>query len=626
MGNNAWAFPDVDDDNAPDQQIAASSGLTWGYASPLDSTDAANACSPEFPCTWRAGAPFSWQGNVAADAEQVYHFLNAFHDHLLAAPIGFTEAAGNFQVANSSGQGRDGDPVVANVLDGADTRANKPGLPDGNHVYNANMFTPPDGSPPLMQMYLFPSIPGAGIPSTTGGDDASVVYHEYTHGLSNRLVTFADGGGAVNSAQAAAMGEAWSDFYAMDFLVSQGFEVDGSGADVIVGRYVGGGRPDFIRFEPIDCKVNVSDPSCPGGFSSGAGGYTYGDFGHVATGPEVHSDGEIWAQTLWDLRSALGSTTTLTLVTRGMELTPPEPSFLDARNAILEADQVAFGGAHTDQLWQIFARRGMGFFAIAINGGDVAPVEDFSTPPTCPGACGSVSGTVVDARTGKPVAGVNVAVAGHASGFLGDLADETGGNGAFSIEDVPFHTYVVTVQSEAHETVRADVKVNGSETVAIELTRDWASLAGGATLTRFTGPDYAPFCGPEFAWDTSLGSGWGSDHPDFDGGGTTGPRVNVVKLPRAIDISSFGFATNGTCGDGPEAAVRVFTIKTKTANGSWATAYQRSASLELGVFHKLKPEKGASKKVRFVKLIMKDNYGDPLFMDMLELSVRGAPA
>ncbi len=625
-GNNAWTFPDVDDDNAPDQQIPASSGLTWGYPAPLDTTDATNACSPEFPCTWRAGAPFSWQGNVAADAEQVYHFLNAFHDHLLAAPIGFTEAAGNFQLDNGSGQGRGGDPVVANVLDGADTRANKPGLPDGNHVYNANMFTPPDGNPPLMQMYLFPAIPGAGIPSTTGGDDASVVYHEYTHGLSNRLVTFADGGGAVNSAQAAAMGEAWSDFYAMDFLVSQGLDVDAAGADVIVGRYVGGGRPDFIRFEPMDCKVNVSDPSCPGGVGTGPGGYTYGDFGHVFTGPEVHSDGEIWGQTLWDIRSALGSSTALTLVTRAMELSPPEPSFLDERNAILEADLVAFGGLHADQLWQLFAHRGMGFFAIAVDGSDIAPVEDFSVPPTCPVGCGSVSGKVVDSQTGKPVSGVNVVIAGHASGFLGDLADVTNGGGAFSIDDVPFHTYVVTVESDEHETVRVDVKVNGTETVQIDLTRDWASLAGGATLKKFTGPDYSPACGPAFAWDTSLSNGWGSDHPDFDGSGTTGPRTNVVKLPRAIDVSAFGFATNGTCGDGPEAAVRVFEIQTKTKNGSWETAVVRSKSLELGVLKTLKLNKGTKKNVRFVKLIMKDNYGDPLFMDMLELSVRGVPA
>lgn len=626
FGNNAWTWPDVDDDDSPDREIPATSGLDWSYPAPLDTTDEDNACSGAFPCTWRRDVPFSWRANVESDAVQVYHYLNAFHDHLLASPIGFTEAAGNFQVDNLGGLGLGGDPVVANVMDGADTRTNTPGLPDSNHTYNANMFTPADGSPPLMQMYLFPAIANAGIPSTTGGDDASVVYHEYTHGLSNRLVTFADGGGALNSAQAGAMGEAWSDFYAMDFLVSQGFAADTTAADVIVGRYVGGGRPDFIRTEAIDCTVFVITPNCQGGFATGPGGYTYGDFGHVSPGPEVHSDGEIWVQTLWDLRTALGSDVTLALVTRGMELSPPEPSFLDMRNAILQADLIAFGGAHTNQLWELFAHRGMGFFAIAIDGDDVEPVEDLGTPPECPTDCGSVAGTVTDSQTGAPVIGVGVAIAGHASGFLGDLADVTDAQGEFSIGDVPFHDYVVTVQSDEHDAVRIDVTVDGPENVQIDLKRDWASLAGGATLRTFTGPDYSPSCGPDSAWDASLGTGWRSDHPDVDASGSRGPRSNVLKLPRAIDISTFGFATDGTCGDGSEAAVKVFEIQTRTSDGPWETAYERTQKLELGVMHTLKPNKGTKRNVRFIRLIMKKNYGDPRFMDMLELSVRGVPA
>jgi extracellular elastinolytic metalloproteinase len=64
-----------------------------------------------------------------------------FHDHLLAAPIGFTRAAGNFET-------RDGDPVQANDLDGANTDN---GLPDGDHVDNANMSTPPDETSPTMR-------------------------------------------------------------------------------------------------------------------------------------------------------------------------------------------------------------------------------------------------------------------------------------------------------------------------------------------------------------------------------------------------------------------------------------------------------------------------------------------
>ena len=81
------------------------------------------------------------------------------------------------------------------------------------------MNTPPDGQSPRMQMYLFA---GASVPSVNGGDEASIVYHEYTHGLSNRLVTDGSGVGALNTAQAGAMGEAWSDWYALDFLVSRG--------------------------------------------------------------------------------------------------------------------------------------------------------------------------------------------------------------------------------------------------------------------------------------------------------------------------------------------------------------------------------------------------------------------
>ena len=43
----------------------------------------------------------------------------------------------------------------------------------------------------------------------------------------------------------------------------------------------------------------VPMPRAPG---AGPGGYTYGDFGKIAGGPEVHADGEIWLETLWDLR------------------------------------------------------------------------------------------------------------------------------------------------------------------------------------------------------------------------------------------------------------------------------------------------------------------------------------
>ena len=84
-----------------------------------------------------------------------------------------------------------------------------------------------------MQMYLQHQ-PGTSYPDgdpfspTNVGDEADTVYHEYTHGLSNRLVVDP---GRLHSGrvQAGAMGEAWGDWYAMDYLVSQGLQRDTAG-------------------------------------------------------------------------------------------------------------------------------------------------------------------------------------------------------------------------------------------------------------------------------------------------------------------------------------------------------------------------------------------------------------
>ena len=134
------------------------------------------------------------------------------------------------------------------------------GLPDGSHIDNANMSTPPDGQAPTMQMYLQHQ-PGTSYPDedpfspTNVGDEADTVYHEYTHGLSNRLVVDAAGNSTLGEVQAGAMGEAWSDWYAMDYLVDQGLQADRRGtADIVLFQYDGAGAA-VDRTEPLDCKV-----------------------------------------------------------------------------------------------------------------------------------------------------------------------------------------------------------------------------------------------------------------------------------------------------------------------------------------------------------------------------------
>ena len=95
-----------------------------------------------------------------------------------------------------------------------------------------------------------------------------------------------DGAGALNGFQSGAMGEAWSDWYAKDFLARQGLELDDPATDgeVYMGEYSDGER-GLIRTEALDCKVAADAEACPGGIDAngdgepetGPGGYTYGD-------------------------------------------------------------------------------------------------------------------------------------------------------------------------------------------------------------------------------------------------------------------------------------------------------------------------------------------------------------
>src|SRR5262249_17173127 len=82
---------------------------------------------------------------------------------------------------------------------------------------------------------------------------------------------------------------------------------------------------------------------------------------------EVHNQGEVWCVALWEARANLinklgwsnGNQLVLQLVTDGMNLSPANPTFLQARDAILQADLVNNSGTNRAELWAAFAKRGM---------------------------------------------------------------------------------------------------------------------------------------------------------------------------------------------------------------------------------------------------------------------------
>ncbi len=633
-GPNTRVFSDWNDNDASDSSSGVGGNeetdptLSWSFN---DYTHAAGLCAPTYTsrCSWDStdNGPFpqppGWYVNRRQNAIQVFYFVNRFHDHLQDDPdIAWTTQ--NFE---------GGDKVVAHAGDGADTGAAGQFLglhmPNVNHVNNANMFTPPDGHSPIMQMYLFTSFTGNintdPTPDVNGGDDATVVYHEYAHGLSNRLITYADGWGALDSFQSGAMGEAWSDWYAMDFLVGEGFAPNtGAAGDVKLDRYVGNNRPT-LRTEGLDCLVAPATSACPGGDSTGSqGGYTYGDMGRIwSGGPEVHADGEIWAQTLWALRQAVGVGDTRFLVTEAMRLSPRNPSFLDMRNAILQANQVGILGGRADReatIWQVFAGRGMGFFAATEDADDTAPIESFALPPDPADGVGSLAGVVTDEDTGQPLAGVKVGFAGL------ELSDTTDALGQYAIAGVPVGTYPQVVASKTgyDRDVSSNVGiVADTESVAdFVVRRDWAAYDGGGRIHAFTGPNFTAYgCGPAHAIDQSQGTGWSTIRPNIP---PTGARSITVKLSAYVDVSSFAVDPGAICGDPDSASAQGYKIETSktAASGSWTVV--KTGSFTLGQAHQLNAVPISLRKaVRYVRFTITSNHGDAQYMDLAELVVYG---
>jgi hypothetical protein len=614
-GPSAHAYLDVNSDNVAEEVGPSStSPATWDYPRTAFSYGAGGCPAGPYHCAWNHTVAGSWGANKNQSATQLFYYVNTFHDHLAASPIGFNAAAGNFEGA---------DPLLAEADDGAAGPGN---LPDASHRNNANMFTPPDGFSPRMQMYLF-SPPS--FPAVNGADDASVVYHEYTHGLSSRLVTDANGFQALSSAQAGAMGEGWSDWYAMDYLVGSGLSPDTTDeGDVTLDRYVGTSL-GFLRTEGLDCPVGSLSSSCPGTSPAGSGGYTYGDFGRIFGFPEVHADGEIWGQTLWDLRTALAgldATAARRLVTRAMELSPPEPSFLDMRNAILQADTVA-GGTFRDLIWQVFADRGMGYFASSVDSGDAAPVESFSLPPAPGGPTGSLGGTVTDFDSGSPIAGARVGVAGHDSGFAGGLGADTRAAGDYAVFGIPAGSYprvLATKPGYDRQVLNSVPIAAGTRTTRnFMLRRDYASLAGGSAVVAHTGPNYSGFgCGPAAAFDQSFSTGWSTDIAG-------GPKSVTVRLPIPINIIDFAIDPGAVCGDDDTASLGQFSIATSpdgvNFTASAAGTFTAASNHQL---NRVRPS-GGTARVRFVRLTLHTSQSSAgagaQFMDVSELEVYGLP-
>jgi hypothetical protein len=395
FGNNADAYVDRDLDFGPDNpRPAAGSARNFNPAMDL-SRD-----------------PRSYGD---ASAVQLFYRANWFHDRMYK--LGFTEAAGNFQVTNFNRGGLDLDPVICLSQAGSDV-----GLTD-----NSAFMPAPDGIPGYCLMFTF-TYPN---PDRDGSLDQEVVIHELTHGMTDRLL---GQGVGISALQSAGMGEGWSDFYAMALLSE---EKDDVNAVYATGGYVtdnyGGLTENYyygirrypystdmsknpLTFKDIDPTAASVHPGIPTSPLLGGG-----------PADEVHNMGEIWCMALWEVRANIlqkigwkqGNQVVLQLVTDGLKLAPANATYLEARDAIIQADQLLTGGSFYDEIWIGFAKRGMGYGAeCPTSDTTVGVVESFEPPPDV--AIGTPDG-ILEVRV-TPASG-SVIFAGDVNPFYVKVGD-----------------------------------------------------------------------------------------------------------------------------------------------------------------------------------------------------------
>ena len=124
---------------------------------------------------------------------------------------------------NNFGKNQDGqnDPETGNTQAGAVSG----GAPSYLGRDNANQITLQDGVAPITNMYLWQPIAGAFYAPCVDGDyDMSIIGHEYTHMISNRMVGGPDS--SLTGHQAGSMGESWSDLTAVEYLHENGYAAD----------------------------------------------------------------------------------------------------------------------------------------------------------------------------------------------------------------------------------------------------------------------------------------------------------------------------------------------------------------------------------------------------------------
>ena len=427
-------------------------------------------------------------GNDAdIDAAITHLFVTHNRLHDFSYFLGYTEVNSNMQLKNfgNTQPARENDPEIGNVQAGAISG----GYPSYLGRDNANQITLQDGVPGITNQYLFQPIVGALYsPCVDGSMDVGIVGHEYTHGISNRMVAGPDAGLSDGS-----LGESWSDQVAAEYLFEFGYVPTVDEDPTAVGIYATQNKQVAIR--------NYSLANNP---------LNYSNVGYDTGGPEVHSDGEVWNAVNWDVRQALidkynaqypytdmvrqkacaegkfnpencpGNRRWIQLMFDAF-LLQGTTNMLIARDAMLSADVARFGGANQAEIWRAFAKRGFG--KDATSGANNNGNPNFDSLIDTNEATITFQAIASD-EGNAPVVDFKVYV-GQFENRSRPIADNIGATATTETAKFVPGTYDLIVQAPGYGITRTSrtFVANQTATVVLSLQTNRASTTKGATST-----------------------------------------------------------------------------------------------------------------------------------------------
>ncbi|KAL2787665.1 extracellular metallo proteinase mep [Aspergillus keveii] len=271
-----------------------------------------------------------WNASVV----QLFYTANAYHD--LLHVLGFNEQAGNYQWDNNGKGGRGGDYIILNTQD-YQTRN------------NAYFSAPPDGQPGELGIMLYINT----TPYRDGSFDATLVLHEYTHGLSHRLTGGPLNAGCLTGLESSGMDEGWSEFMATAVRLKA---TDTRATDYGMFDWASN-KTAGTRIYPYSTSLTTNP-------------VTYATVNTFTAGFS-HKIGTVWASMLYENKNRSAAWTKPAFGSDGVPINgkhlamklfqqPCNPTFIQARDAILDADTVLTNGANHCEIWAGFAKRGLG--------------------------------------------------------------------------------------------------------------------------------------------------------------------------------------------------------------------------------------------------------------------------